>query len=733
MADNSSNKPRNTEKPFLNPYNFVTLKKTPAIRGIISEDGTITGELKCKIKTKTRFFVPESQPDREENGHKYYAFMKNEKGECIIPGSSLRGVLRSAYETATDSCFSTLKNTKYLSSRYKGDNKLTPGLLIKKKENGEEKWVLYNAKEYLLLANIKDEKYDDEDCWKAKGISYLRIREHKLESKREFELLDKKGYKKYSESVFKNKKSEIKKNKEKVYCDKNKTVYRNTVIVMKSDGSLQLEDLATIKRNKENNGSAEEDCTMKTGDLVLFSVFDEPREVRPKVKKEMVSMIKKPTSEDDNNSRLKKGYLVIGEQGDEASSKHYCRVFEKKDSVEKIGKKAMDRYIEQIYSLIGDYCDQKINKKYRTLKEGNRHRGYKYLLNKDVIPVMYEKDEKSQKYYFQFATMGRRVYDKKLEDFADDIHKPCKTKESLCPACTLFGMIGKDEKTKSALGSRIRISDAKAISSFSLSEDTNKWDRLSILSNPHIYLPFFQDEVNETQKKDIFNENYEGKGISLKGRKFYLHTPADDKYFKRINTPDGAMSDQNITAQTIGKDTEFSFSVYFEKLTEKELRTLIRTINLGENDINGKYCHKIGHGKSIGMGSAKIIVEEVTERSFIDGKYKVVNRNETRLCDLDNDEDTLISADYYKSLKEICDFNKIAELYNNGIDVHYPGTDEETENGFEWFALNAKAANQNETKNDDWQTLTDFSEIYNADNPLEGKGRKAKVLYTWKK
>lgn len=686
MADNRSNKPRNTEKPFLNPYNFVTFKEATTTRGITSEKGTLTGELKCKIKTKTRVFVPESQPYREENGHKFFAFMKNEKGECIIPGSSLRGVLRNTYETATDSCFSTLKNTRYLSSRYNGNNKLIPGLLIKGVKGDREQWVLYNAEEYLLLANIKDDSYPDEKKWRLEDYEYDRTRTHIV---------------------------------------KGNTVERNTIIgMLTKDKSLWIENTKDKKKR----------IKIETGDSVIFSVNYDKREVRNGVKKEIVSSIRKKPK-DTNKVRLnrdeKEGYLVIGEQGDEASAKHYCRVFAKIGNGIDIERK----YIDQVNDLIAYYGDPKINKKLKVdgeKQEGKRHRGYQYLLKKDVIPVMYEKD-KDNRYYFQFATMGRRVYDKKLEDFADDIHKPCKTKESLCPACTLFGMIGKDKNTNVAWGSRIRISDAEVETPLSLSEDINKWDRLSILSNPHIYLPFFQTSVDEEKKGDIFNENYEGKGISLKGRKFYLHAPSDDKYFKRINSPDGVMSDQNITAQTIGKDTEFSFSVYFENVTEKELRTLIRAINLGENDINGKYCHKIGHGKSIGMGSAKIIVEDVIERSFSDGTYKVENRNETRLSDLDNDEDTLLSEDYYRSLKEICDFDKITELYNKGIDIHYPGADDETENGFEWFSSNASAARQSEPKNDDWQTLTDFSEIYNSDDPLEGRGRKAKVLYDWKR
>ena len=70
-------------------------------------------------------------------------------------------------------------------------------------------------------------------------------------------------------------------------------------------------------------------------------------------------------------------------------------------------------------------------------------------------------------------------------------------------------------------------------------------------------------------------------------------------------------------------ENHFSFEVYFNGLTETELDQLIWTITLGDNREDSDLCHKIGHGKPIGLGSAKIIIESGVERTFGNGEYRV--------------------------------------------------------------------------------------------------------------
>lgn len=85
-----------------------------------------------------------------ENEHPNYRFESTPDGQYMIPASSLRGMIRSVYETATNSCFSTLKENTLLNTR--SGNALQAGLLMN--ENGE--WKLYKAKRYMLKIARED-------------------------------------------------------------------------------------------------------------------------------------------------------------------------------------------------------------------------------------------------------------------------------------------------------------------------------------------------------------------------------------------------------------------------------------------------------------------------------------------------------------------------------------------------------------------------------------------------
>ena len=137
---------------FVNPYNFVTLetssdngehrkqKRNIPVNETLSGERLYTGKLECKLTTKTPLFIPNTSNDHtfvekelevlkeynrlntrkqivdtKENRSKSYDFFSyndQEKGNTrditpIIPGSSIRGVVRSVYETITNSCMST--------------------------------------------------------------------------------------------------------------------------------------------------------------------------------------------------------------------------------------------------------------------------------------------------------------------------------------------------------------------------------------------------------------------------------------------------------------------------------------------------------------------------------------------------------------------------------------------------------------------------------------------------
>lgn len=116
---------------FVNVYHFAPLTEEAPKRKAALEKTTeeqYTGKMKVKLQTRTPLFIPDiREPEREEK-HRVYSFFTYDGKTPVIPGSSLRGMLRSVYETLTNSCLSAVdlkeKPVRRTSDAY------TPGLLL---------------------------------------------------------------------------------------------------------------------------------------------------------------------------------------------------------------------------------------------------------------------------------------------------------------------------------------------------------------------------------------------------------------------------------------------------------------------------------------------------------------------------------------------------------------------------------------------------------------------------
>lgn len=119
---------------FVNPYNFVSMTDNVERRPVGKENKT--GAIHCELIVKDRLALPDHSDPRND-GYNFY----NVNGEYIIPGSGIRGCIRSVFEAVTPSCFSVV-NANLLSQRKaRPQNSRVPGLLMK--EGG--RWVIYKA------------------------------------------------------------------------------------------------------------------------------------------------------------------------------------------------------------------------------------------------------------------------------------------------------------------------------------------------------------------------------------------------------------------------------------------------------------------------------------------------------------------------------------------------------------------------------------------------------------
>ena len=542
---------RGRNASFINPFNFVSVDlKNESYdidkrKNIEDVKGKHSGVLKCRLIARTPIAVPDTSKVLlmgRNNKHKGYYFMRTPDGKPMIPGSSLRGVIRSTFETVTDSCFLTTDETRSITNRTKGAFKA--GLLYKN-NNGEIQ--LYNAERYIFA--VKSEE--------------------PIGTKRDGTLI----YNYAPDRRSQGKTLEIKEKDLAGYS------YGQPVRFRPAVGS---------RTKKDKNGKE-------------YPVGKYIQNIYP---------IKSNSTKNVNVRGIEDGYICIGEPF--SGKKHFESVFCKK-ALEKLptspgGVNPLDKAVKDLEEILKIYNDERININAKNGRKFYQGRDYTSISNGSYLPVWYTIDSTNNSVYLSVASIGRFAYKKTMGNMLGK-HKRCTSRENACPACRLFGMVG-----DKSLGTRVRISDACMDKRVQLGDLIP----LKELAGPKIsYLPFYLRNSQNT--KDSWN--YDSNSVTLAGRKYYWHNTADNAY-KEYNEKK-QMGERNSSMELMGVNSSFCFEVYFNGLTETELDQLIWTITLGDNREDSDLCHKIGHGKPIGLGSAKIIIESGVERAFGNGEYRV--------------------------------------------------------------------------------------------------------------
>lgn len=563
---------------FINPYNFVPVdfkrKKTSDIKEIKKEE-THTGVLECSLITKSPLAIPDTY-SVEGDEHKEYDFMRNYENKPMIPASSLRGPIRSMYETLTDSCFSTERGDAFLT--YRAKKPFKPGLLHKTKDG----WELYKAKRYVF--GVDDERDYDVLCNKN-GILYLNPEELK-----KYE---------YGEEV----------------C----------FTSMKSGKKSCVKELASSKCKQKDNG--------------LMQV----------------------------------GYFCKGEP---FSRKHFESIFEKREEgkEETVSGDVLEKCVMSLDKIIDCYNDEKVNLKKEKGKEYYepiiRKERYQHAKEGAFLPIWYQIE--GEHVYLSVAAVGRYAFNNVMNDLLGE-RISCSKRSDLCVACRLFGMVKSDE----AVSSRIRITDALAAYEIA----RGKRETLQELSSPKpSYLPFYLQLNGD--KNAVWS--YDSEGAEIRGRKFYWHSLEKGIYSSETKT------ERNSSMELLGKEEEvlFRFQVYYDKLTSTELEQIIWTLTLGENSPDSKKCYKIGHGKPIGLGSAKIVINKRVERRFSENRYTNVEK-EVTVKENDFTEREILDAVLEITDLDACGYPASYPAVVDGTGKKYADTSNEHA-AHQWFSFNFK-------------------------------------------
>ena len=649
---------------FVNPYHFLSLAKALEKKFQYrqkKQEGNLTGRIECELETRTPIFIPNTTSVEERNGenisdvfgkrttpknakekaeivksYDFYSY-ENLQGKKrppepvpVIPGSEIRGMIRSAFEAVTNSCLSTIDDEQKLYKRT--TNVGQAGRLI-----------------------------CEERQWKIQPCKRIGIKTKDIYGKQWA-------------------------NNQMIY-DPMTIPNLSTTISAYHEGEevaviASVEYYPKVKRGWNNQPDHitrlfREVISINRGHNVAYEYV---------------------YAEAQQNFN---GYYHKGEPfGDK---KHHESIFVPTGRTFDVDESTVQNLLEN-FKL---YRDQTVNThlKQRKGATAKEHSGYHHVGRIDRIEDLHGKlvyyAERNNRYYLCPAAIGREVFHNRLTGILPPNARPCQDIRQLCEACALFGVVGTDshiEQKNRAAASRVRFTDATT-SSGKYAFDSPK--TLQELASPKLSATEFYLKKTAA-KADLWNYDYAGNWRrrpngtvtnswddinkpytpEIRGRKFYWHQPNPSPYLE--NEKDA--TDRHVHVRPLKSGT-FTFKVYFNNISEEELKKLLWALEIGGSP---KHAHKIGMGKPLGLGSVKITVTGITKREILVEKDAITYRTvPLSKPDYAKVEEALVEKAVLDEFLEITNFTKFQNAPNK---VHYPKNEDSTES-YKWFMANKQIGN----------------------------------------
>lgn len=601
---------------FVNPYNFIHFpsEKKPAYE----DQDMHTGVIHYTLTTKTPLFIPNSSSETvfsesaaSENGPKekvhksydFYSYTELESGKKydtgksgdyhvpVIPGSEMRGTVRSVYETLTDSCMGVLNEKEYPVKR--SMERFKPGLIYR------------NPLGTLSLCSAKSLRIGAEGSLETPPAGFEG--------------------------------------------------YRNGTCVYYRKPGVDGEDILKV--------------------ITQYGLTEKEA------------------------GGTKKGYLLKWGMGMEKKYYHlYCT--KENRNKEKAIKISRDDIEKKLYPVLESYLAQPDLKKRGTAEEA--YREYREDLETFLkakgegwFPINYSKAGEGI-LYLSPACITKELSVNSIGDLAGEF-APCKIAkgEKICPACDLFGYVGEDNQ--SCKGSKIRFSDLyvkekKNPEEYYYSKKNSGKITLAPLGEPKLGNTEFY--LKRPEGADFWTYDYYTRGGktyakpgALRGRKYYWH----HRKVEIENAQHAEPSHLNKTIRPVKKDVEFVGQLYFESISETQLKQLIWILNSGTERLG----LKLGGAKPLGFGSVSCEVQKVCERKIwvTDEKLNYKADGEYTFQGL-----TYKGAKLSTEVKD--EFYKIANLeaVPEGVEITYPKTGQQRDSvlqeGYRWFVHNHGTVNE---------------------------------------
>lgn len=632
----------NDEFKFLNPYNFVRYLETNSSESNVllrtfppdhDEFTGISGKIECTYKTESPLFIAGKEVSAV-NDHKTLDFFKI-NGKPVIPGSSLRGIVRSVFEAATNSCFGFLEDRR-LSYRYDPNEArhFVPARVVPEQVTGKlclqllpgeniqgfnprtlkAAWIRQYRNNPVNLGKLKH----GNKCWGIINDEPVTHHSHRFSY---WEVIAVQPFK-----------DNTKESLEKNYPGKR--VYEGWLFITNKNINNKHDERFFFKGSNAGNFPVYlrlSDTIIENYNALIEDYNDRHIET---LKKRVNPYIV------ENGEMALSRFIKLEPEKLSVGDLVYAKLSNDNTKVEYIAPLAIPRisHPHSIENLLDDNiksCD---------------------LKNTNVLNI---KDLK------------------------------------LCPACRVFGWVnGEPNNTKNTINaykSRVAFSDGKFTKE---KPEVEEKITLSILSAPKPTTTAFY--LLNSSGQPQYGLKYEKLKAKLRGRKFYLK-PVDlnSAEYKRVNN---IANNQNKTIQNVVKaDNEFTFTVSFNNLHQVELGALLWSLQLERGWLHQLGMAKpYGFGQT-SVQKVKLETINIEHRYTSLSNSGYTECNETKIYDyilaFKNAMKSVYGKEFDK-LENIVDMKALMTIINKKI--HYPRppfiinankTDNSNPEGkqYEWF------------------------------------------------
>lgn len=561
---------------FLNPYNFV--RPLPAPGELPDDDPELhllwrcpppphdrytglSGRITCRMTAITPVFVSDSEGVQEENEHKTYRFFQVD-GQEVIPGSSLRGAIRSVFEAATNSSFGVF-------------NLADQPLFYRKPPE---------AALGLVPARVEVDEHGKPRLHLLPGMLGIQIPSKNL----------------YAAWIPR---------------------YRNTDKLQHPDQRkhrhvLTKNDLVEVPSDCRD-GSECWGAIRKTSNRDKGFPHHQVDFIR-KDKTEVEKWVRGQRA----NYTIVQGY--VHQTGLNMDVKQYERFFFEKPGSRPIFARLTKKVADCYDDLIRDYVQraEEIQNSLSSQSSGGRKLRlsdfvrYPQLLTQGslVYAELRQVKGKYEAVALYPVNVSRAAYQHAVRELLDNDEQrhllPCTDIEQLCPASRVFGWVhpeaDENVSKRVAYAGRVRFSHATIDPEERyIAEDDIT---LQILGSPHpTAVEFYLDLQSPNHIKPGKDQphGYDAPGARLRGRKFYRHHP--DGVLEEESTSDDRTKFNRTLRGVVMQNSAFDFTIEFENLHPVELGALLWTLELEPG-----MFHRLGYAKPLGLGSVSIEVMKLS-------------------------------------------------------------------------------------------------------------------------